>query len=419
MNILLSGYIKRNNAIFIIIFILHYLRLYNCVIYQISVFKYLAFIFDIAYSIYFFICFIRYKRKCHISILERSVSVLMIVFWGSLIVGPYQGQSFLYALKQLAMLYLIWGFYYYLRLYNIKVEFLFNLLKYMVAGCLIVTVICNILFPYFLFGMPPYENAVAHMLSEADSRGVMRFYLPCKMLVPLFVFFCVSKFKMNLRNISELLFWFVCLFFIGNRFPLVVTVLCAIFLCMVSKSLSFSQKVKITVAFSMLSILVYLLPFTRNIIDNMLAMTSTQAEYGENDIRVISATYFFTELNAGDIFKNIFGNGIYTHDLSPYGKLMDYAHSVGYWESDVGYAEIFVYFGVIGLMSLLLWLIGVLKAKIPEEYFFIKVYVIFIIVSMICGGYWFENIVEMSIVTYILVKLNNGYKANLKYLKIV
>ena len=150
----------------------------------------------------------------------------------------------------------------------------------------------------------------------------------------------------------------------------------------------------------------------------MLEITSTQAEYGENDIRVSSATYFFTELNEGDIFKNIFGNGIYTHDLSPYGKLMDYAHEIGYWESDVGYAEIFVYFGLIGLIALLIWFIGVLTVRIPSEYFFLKIYLIFIIISMICGGYWFENIVEMAIITYILVKLNSGYKADLIVLEI-
>ena len=93
---------------------------------------------------------------------------------------------------------------------------------------------------------------------------------------------------------------------------------------------------------------------------------------------------------------------------------MDYAHEIGYWESDVGYAEIFVYFGLIGLIALLIWFIGVLTVRIPSEYFFFKRYILFfIIISMICGGYWFENIVEMSIITYILVKLNSGYKADL------
>ena len=418
MNILLPSFIKKSNALFIVFFILHYLRLYNCVIYKIQALKHLALIIDMLFSFYFLFCYIRYKKKHHVSLLEKSVSLLFLIFWGSLIVGSYQGQNFLYALKQLSMLYLIWGFYYYLRLYNIKVEFLFALFRYMFIGYLLITVICYILFPHFLFGMPSYDNAIKHMLSEADNRGVMRFNLPCKMLIPFFIFFQISKLQMSIKDISNLLFLFVCLFLIGNRFPLAVTVLCSFLLCMTSKSLNLSQKVKLVVIFFVLGVLIYNIPFTRNIVNNMLEITSTQAEYGENDIRVISATYFFTELNEGDIFKNIFGNGIYTHDLSPYGKLMDYAHEIGYWESDVGYAEIFVYFGLIGLIALLIWFIGVLTVRIPSEYFFLKIYLIFIIISMICGGYWFENIVEMAIITYILVKLNSGYKADLIVLEI-
>lgn len=51
---------------------------------------------------------------------------------------------------------------------------------------------------------------------------------------------------------------------------------------------------------------------------------------------------------------------------------MDYAHEIGYWESDVGYAEIFVYFGLIGLIALLIWFIGVLTVRIPSELFLFK-----------------------------------------------
>ncbi len=118
MNILLPSFIKKSNALFIVFFILHYLRLYNCVIYKIQALKYLALIIDMLFSFYFLFCYIRYKKKHHVSLLEKSVSLLFLIFWGSLIVGSYQGQNFLYALKQLSMLYLIWGFYYYLRLYN-------------------------------------------------------------------------------------------------------------------------------------------------------------------------------------------------------------------------------------------------------------------------------------------------------------
>lgn len=139
--------------------------------------------------------------------------------------------------------------------------------------------------------MPSYDNAIKHMLSEADNRGVMRFNLPCKMLIP-FSYFSNFQITNEHQGYFQFIILFVCLFLIGNRFPLAVTVLCSFLLCMTSKSLNLSQKVKLVVIFFVLGVLIYNIPFTRNIVNNMLEITSTQAEYGENDIRVISATYF-------------------------------------------------------------------------------------------------------------------------------
>ena len=154
------------------------------------------------------------------------------------------------------MLYLIWGFYYYLRLYNIKVEFLFALFRYMFIGYLLITVICYILFPHFLFGMPSYDNAIKHMLSEADNRGVMRFNLPCKMLIPFFIFFQISKLQMSIKDISNLLFLFVCLFLIG-----IVSISCysALFLSVMYdiKIIEFITKSKLVVIFFVLGVLIY------------------------------------------------------------------------------------------------------------------------------------------------------------------
>ena len=79
MNILLPSFIKKSNALFIVFFILHYLRLYNCVIYKIQALKYLALIIDMLFSFYFLFCYIRYKKKHHVSLLEKSVSLLFLI----------------------------------------------------------------------------------------------------------------------------------------------------------------------------------------------------------------------------------------------------------------------------------------------------------------------------------------------------
>ena len=82
MNILLPSFIKKKQCVIHCFFILHYLRLYNCVIYKIQALKYLALIIDMLFSFYFLFCYIRYKKKHHVSLLEKSVSLLFLIFWG-------------------------------------------------------------------------------------------------------------------------------------------------------------------------------------------------------------------------------------------------------------------------------------------------------------------------------------------------
>ena len=92
-----------------------------------------------------------------------------------------------------------------------------------------------------------------------------------------------------------------------------------------------------------------------------------------------------------------------------YSKEMKYLNEeVGFWESDVGYCEIYIYFGIVGLLGLFFWCYGVYDIKIEESYKYIKYYFLFLMVSMICGGYWFENIYVVNILTYTLVKSNEN-----------
>ena len=51
---------------------------------------------------------------------------------------------------------------------------------------------------------------------------------------------------------------------------------------------------------------------------------------------------------------------------------------------------------------------AVYDIKIEESYKYIKYYFLFLMVSMICGGYWFENIYVVHILTYTLVKSNEN-----------
>lgn len=139
--------------------------------------------------------------------------------------------------------------------------------------------------------MPSYDNAIKHMLSEADNRGVMRFNLPCKMLIPFSYF---SNFQITNEHQGYFQFIiFVCMLVLNWK-SFSISCYSALFLSVMYdiKIIEFITKSKISCNILCVRCINLQHTITRNIVNNMLEITSTQAEYGENDIRVISATYF-------------------------------------------------------------------------------------------------------------------------------
>ena len=172
-----------------------------------------------------------------------------------------------------------------------------------------------------------------------------------------------------------------------------------------SRLFFFFQKLKIAVTVSLLVMLLFCIPLTSNIINSLVDMTKTERQAGdENNIRVLAATYFFKEFNAGNPEAVFIGNGIASNGSDSYSRKIKYLNTyLGYWESDVGFCEIYIYFGILGLVALLFWCWCLYKTKVRNEYKYIKYYFLFLILAMICGGYWFENLYIVNILSYILV----------------
>ncbi|WP_287646090.1 hypothetical protein [Bacteroides sp.] len=203
---------------------------------------------------------------------------------------------------------------------------------------------------------------------------------------------------------------FILLLFIGNRFPLVISLLVIGYMIAVSNNIKFFRKIQTGVVVTAVIAMLSFVSVTRNIIDSLIQTTVNERDAGdENNIRVLAATYFFLEFNGDKLEPKIIGNGIASNGDDMYSKEMKYLNEeVGFWESDVGYCEIYIYFGIVGLLGLFFWCYGVYDIKIEESYKYIKYYFLFLMVSMICGGYWFENIYVVNILTYTLVKSNEN-----------
>lgn len=407
MGVIYKKYTGRKCEIFVVIYILHIIRFYYFLPY--TFLHNILNAIDILYAFFFAFCFIKYKSRTTITKLEVATAILYVVFLLSVFIGIKNGQQIDRVLKYTSMVFLQFGFYYYLRLHNVSTEFLLKLLKHLLIGYVVITVLCYLQYPNCWFGGDD-EQSLARMKSSLEDRGLIRFTLPCKMLVPLFLFMEIQNLGLWVNNKMKIFILFILLLFIGNRFPLVISLLVIGYMIAVSNNIKFFRKIQTGVVVAAVIAMLSFVSVTRNIIDSLIQTTVNERDAGdENNIRVLAATYFFLEFNGDKLEPKIIGNGIASNGDDMYSKEMKYLNEeVGFWESDVGYCEIYIYFGIVGLLGLFFWCYGVYDIKIEESYKYIKYYFLFLMVSMICGGYWFENIYVANILTYTLVKSNEN-----------
>ncbi len=409
MELLFPRYVQKRHCYFLIVFVLNYVRLFNCSIYSYSIFKYGAYIFDIFFAFYFLLCAFKCNQSTK-TLLEKSINAFYFILFIALLVGYAGGQYLDYAIKGASRAYLLWGIYYYLKLKKIPASYLLNILKFLLIGGMIVTLLCYIQYPNCWFGLSN-EDAVQGMKDSLESRGVMRFNIPCKILSALFIFKELQFFEMKRKQILRLGILFLYLLMIGNRFPLIVCLLMVLYMIVISKHIKLANKIEIVLAICILLAITLIIPFTRNIIDKLLALSSEGGVngIGEDNIRLLAATYFFTEFNnPNDYLHIILGNGMCFPNSGKYADKMEFLNlNLHYYQSDMGYCELFIYFGIIGLLVVALWFLGALLINSSPRYSYIKYFFIFLMIAMICGGYWFEYIVEVAMLSYVLIVSSN------------
>ena len=117
-----------------------------------------------------------------------------------------------------------------------------------------------------------------------------------------------------------------------------------------------------------------------NMIVKYIQMSNEQLENNkdEEDIRVQMAIYYMTEFNKGNILKSITGNGIPSGD-STYGKKRDYLMDTKlFFVEDVGFVQIFVWFGLIGLFMYAKLLVKAIKIPRKQNYTYGFLYVVYL-----------------------------------------
>ena len=355
------------------------------------------------------ICALKCRTRRN-TLFEKSVDYVYLMIFIALVIGHFDGQNFSYAIKWVSRTWLLWGVYYYLKYHNLPLDYVFGLIKFLLIGSIVTTIISTIQFPNSWFGMLG-EDSFQNMKDSLSQRGVMRFSIPGKLFIVLFIFKEIQNFSFSSRTLFRLILMSIFLVMIGNRFPMVVC-LCMLFLfVLISNSINLRYKIQALLCIGIVGVVVFNIPFFNTIIFKLFSLTEDSGAngLGDENIRLLMSTYFFTEFNApNDYFHILFGNGMAFPNSGGFSeKIYDLAETNGYYTSDVGYVTIYIYFGVLGIIVFLLWLLSSFFIKISSDYTFIKWYFLFLAISMICGGYWFEHFAEVAMLSYILVVSNN------------
>lgn len=398
-------YTIKGSELLIILYVLHIIRFYNFLPY--TYLHNITYAIDILFASFFFFCFLIDNHKFGHTKLEIATTILYVVFLCAIPIGLKNGQQIDRVLKYTSMLFLQFGFFYYLKRNRVNSVFLIKLLQYLLIGYVLVSLVCYLQYPNMIFGGDD-EQSLARMQSSLEDRGIIRVTLPCKMLITLFLFIEIQNFRFSYRVGIRILSLLILLLLMGNRFPIVVTVLVAALMVFRSSLFSFKNKIYITAGVGVLMLILMIIPSTRRIFDSLVQTTIEEGSYGsEHNVRVLSATYFFTEFNEGNLEACIIGNGVNSNGFDSYSqRIRTLNEDMGFWEGDVGYCEIYIYFGIVGLIALAYWCFAVYNLKIEKKYNYIKYYFLFLMLAMICGGYWFENFYIVSILTYLMVESN-------------
>lgn len=397
--------VKRSQAWFLITFFFFQFSFYGCMIFHITVFKYLKYIVDAYFAIYFLICALQchFKSSCF---LEKMVITMYFVIFIGLFVGILDGQYIAYALKGASTGYLLWGVYFYLKRNNVPEDYVMNIVKYFIIGTFFITLICYIQFPNCWFGLSNDDSAEG-LRNGLEKRGTLRFDIPGKFLVSLLIFYLLQSFEFTKKKIIQLSICFIFLLLTGHRFPMAACMALCVLMILLSTAIKFKTKFQLLLIVTVICSLIFVIPATRNIIDKLTNLTEEGGAdgIGEDNIRLRAATYYFYEFNnPNDYYHKIFGNGIYFPNSGEYSKKIDFLHECHFWEIDVEYCQFYIYFGLLGLLVLSLWYISSMFINVPKQYAYVKYFFSYIIIAMIAGGYWVGHLSIISMLSYFLVK---------------
>ena len=337
--------------------------------------------------------------------LDSSISrLLLLAVFSAFTALVFWGQTPYYSVRAISSMMLPLAVFYILKKYNVSIR---EMMFAVVIVCImhgIFQIIGMLTFPDVLFGNAGKE-AIERSMGDMEKRGVLRLAVPGADFVPLTMFIVMVVAKKQKKLYLFLIPLTIVLLMRGTRTPFFITVL--VCFCYYVQSL---RRKWIAVAFLILSYLSFsalyesLLNSTAdNVLVNYVQMSEQQLNNDEEDIRVQMSNFYLFDFNDGNILKVIFGNGI--PSKSEYGNIITYmAENYSYYVVDVGFVEIFVYFGILGLVVYFSLLRNVINANVIDSCVFAKLGFYYFFIILPTNSMLLSNPLPVALIAYVIYR---------------
>lgn len=320
--------------------------------------------------------FLKYCIRHQYSSISKYVAAVLIMFAFSLLYPSlFWNQSVYYTFRGMGRLYPL-CFYFIFVHFGVSLQQIKKAIIILAVLYSLVELVGVSTYPYNIWG---YSDFMTEDAGEASviQRGIVRLSVPGADFIVFTIFIVLTQFKECRKYYILLVPLFILLIMRGTRTPLLVTlIMTAVYI------IAHIKKKFLTASICVLALLTYQQTYemilnsdSDSIIVKYVQLTEHQMNEGDEDIRLTMTKYFFTEFNQTPL-QDIFGNGI--NAVGTYGnKIKFLGENRGLCITDVLPTNIFLYFGVVGLILYTLMLVSVLRTKVSPKNQYGKMMVIY------------------------------------------
>lgn len=331
------------------------------------------------------------------SVLFNKMRIIALLIFISIIMAfLFNGQSISLGYRVTAPILGIL-FYFYLNKANFTIKEI---------ECFIWINVCVYLFLwlYALSQAPIPIFAIDQDRQLNDDRGIFRIAIVNRACIMMALFYSVNRWIVIKKKIFLVLSisMFVLIIFMTIRQYIAISVFVVAFYLF--------KKIKyIWVYAVMLFLLLNFVSITipkDSILGRLIELSNRQVsdnKYGETNVRILEYEYYFFEFPQ-NIITSLLGNG-YPHTESSYGLKESKINDVKrYFRSDVGYANLYLLIGFIGVLVVFQLIYYSLKCKVNNEMVYAKMFMFYVALANIASAAFTFDILFVCIAVYLIDK---------------